>query len=248
MGRTRSNHIHVMSVSLKEAFMGVNKTLRVNVLSPCHKCVKTCSGCGGTGNITRTNSSGMFTQIMQMTCVSCGGKGTASTETDVCESCGNTRQQGVEHVLVIEIPRGMHTGHRECFRGMGEQIMSPSETPGDLIVEVNVQDDASFVRSGDDLLFGVTISLWESITGKVFVVPMFGGDLTFNTTDIDTGIMQPSKRYVLTEFGMPMCRGPSGMRGTLILTFTVTYPTSKLSDEERARLTTTIKTVSSVSV
>lgn len=239
--RARGDHMHVLNVSLAEAFTGVSRTLKVNVQKQCSKCIscKPCSGCLGTGVHRQTHAIGHFRQTVSITCAACGGKGMvacASACGVTCPDCNNSRVCNVEHVLTIGVSPGTQSGHHERFNGLGEQAVMPSDLPGDLIVEIKVCDDATFTRHGDDLHMSVSISLWESIIGKVIVVPMFCGDLAFNTSDMDNGIVQPGRRYVLSDFGMPMCIGPKGKRGALILLFTLTYPTQRLAAHDKASL------------
>lgn len=233
INRTRNNHLHVLNVTLAEVFSGITKTLKVNVQRPCGACVssKPCNGCSGTGVHRQTHCIGNFRQVVSIVCAACGGKGAMSCANgnSVCPTCENSRLCRTEHVLTMDVPRGAQSGHNETFGGLGEQGATSSEKPGDLIVELKVTDDPIFTRNGDDLLMTVTVSLWESIIGKVVVVPMFGGELKFNTSEMDTGIVQPGRRYVLSEFGMPLCVGPKGKRGALVISFVITYPPERLS-------------------
>lgn len=235
-GTKRPNHTFTLNLTLADVFSGVQKTLKVNVPLPCLTCVKTCTSCNGTGVMRHTTTNGMMRQVVTMACSSCGGKGRNSDGSFVCPECSNTRVKNNEHILTIDVPKGEHSGRRECFKGLGEQAVATCDVSGDLIVELCVLDDPNFVRKGDDLLMNVSLSLWESLIGKAFVVPMFGGELKLNTHDIDTGIMQPGKGYGLTGFGMPLCRGPMNARGALILNFSVSYPSSRMSEDQHKRL------------
>lgn len=232
--KRRGDHLHTLNMSLREAFTGVTRTLRIDVKARCPMCVVTCCGaCGGSGQRQQTHALGMMRHTITSTCAPCNGGGITRSR---CQMCDSTGQRSTERILTVELPEGVSTGHRECFKGLGEQALTEGETPGDLFVEVCVATDPVFTRSGDDLQMKIRISLWDSIVGKAIVVSMFGGEVKFNTRSIGTGIMQPDKRYTLQGYGMPMGSGPKGIRGGLVVTFDVTYPPVKISDAQHAGL------------
>lgn len=104
---------------------------------------------------------------------------------------------------------------------------------GDLIVEIRVWEDPLFHRDGDDLHHKVCISLWDSIVGKVIVIPLFDQEMTLDTRDLGTGIVEPGKRYAKGGGGMP---ATGGGRGALVLIFEVVYPACRLTDKAKEAL------------
>lgn len=244
--RRRGDHVHVLKVSLREAFSGARKTLRIKVQMRCPACGTTkCGTCGGTGSRQQIHAMGMMRHVVTSTCPSCGGAGATRQR---CDTCSNTGQRSVEHVLSVDVPVGVQTGHRECVKGLGEQSMDvDGDSPGDLYVEVSVAEDPVFTRHGDDLQMVVGISLWDSIVGKTFTVQTLGDKteqpLTIDTRSMGTGVMQAGRRYLLAGHGMPLSSGPKGSRGGLAVTFVISYPSSRLSVEQHAGLSAAISSL-----
>lgn len=228
--QTRNNHLHSVNVTLHEAFHGQHKTMRVNVQKPCLKCVTRCGDCKGAGTVNQVHSNGMFHQVVTVQCEACKGSGNRVRHGTQCADCGGGGKLSTDHVIDLNIPAGVHSGHRETFKGLGEQAQGPEETPGNLIVEICVTPDASFTREGDDLTRKIDITLWDSIMGRDIEVCMFDADITINTKDLGQGIVREGERYVVRNKGMPT--GKNGERGSLIITFNLKYPEKRLSSEE----------------
>lgn len=236
--RVRNNHLHSVSVSLHDAFHGQHKTMRVNVEKTCMKCVIKCGSCKGAGMVNEVHSNGMFHQVVTKKCEACKGNGSrVSTKPGLqCNDCKNSGKLVTDHVIHLNIPAGVHSRHRETFKGLGEQAQSPEETPGNLIVEICVTLDAVFKRDGDNLLRNIDIALWDSIMGKKFHICMFDADITLHTSELGHGIVRENEKYVLKGKGMPVCGDKDKVRGDLIITFNLTYPQSRLTPEEHARV------------
>ena len=223
--RQKNHHIHVMNISLKEAYHGFQKNIRINIQKPCLSCVEQCFSCQGKGNVTQMHRAGFFTQIVQAACPDCKGAGVKQKGKASCTKCNGVGHSADDHNLILNIAPGVEHGHHERFKGLGEQKLNNDDVPGDLIFEIRVSDDENFVRQGNDLHHEVTISLWESIVGKDITVPLFDGPLKIKTKDFGSGIIQPGKKYAVPGKGMP--------NGNLIISFKIDYPTKKLSTDER---------------
>lgn len=216
----RKDHLHTISISMADAYQGVQKVLRVGLKKTCHGCRTQCYGCQGRGQITDMRRMGFMTQMLTRQCDACAGAGSVSNG---CGSCNNKGFNMEEKKVDVKIPAGVQTGHRFMLHGLGEQAVSDRDVPGDLVIEVFVQPDPNFQRQGQDLMYTVKLTLAESIIGKSIVIPHFAGDIHINLEEY--GIIQPQKTYVLPHKGMP--------GGNLILVFQIEYDKKQLNDDER---------------
>lgn len=229
----RVDHSHTVAVTLREAFHGVTRILRVSLPATCLACTEDCGECNGAGLVVRVHTNGPFQHAVRVRCEACVGAGIRTCPRS-CEQCGGVGMLEKTRDLTFVIPPGSKTGRSKRFTGCGEQRKRAGETSGDLVVEIRVDEDPGFRRDGDDLHHTIDISLWESITGKIVTVPMFDGEVTIDTRELGTGVVEPGKRYAQGGGGMPI--EGQGSRGALLLSFVVAYPDSRLDDETRQRL------------
>jgi len=135
------------------------------------------------------------------------------------------RTNGRANNVSVKIPRGIEEGKRLRLKGKGGEA-PPGGVRGDLYLKVHVEDDPSFTRQGDDLVYhklipfsdaclGTTIEI-SSIDGKTFKVNVPPG------TDCES-------RLRIKGQGLP--QGPIGDRGDLFVTIGVHVPAS-LSQEQ----------------
>ncbi len=146
-----------VEIPLKMAIEGGKTTVTVRRPTVCKACggtgakdpskVKTCPTCGGTGYVRKTQTMGFMTFSTTVPCPTCHGKGKIIEEPcPVCHGRGTT--DTIEDIE-IHIPPGVRTGDVITIRGKGEEI--PGGTPGDLLVEISV-DNGPFEIHGDDII------------------------------------------------------------------------------------------------
>jgi molecular chaperone DnaJ len=223
----------VVRVSLREAYTGVKKTIRIKKPVSCSSCSgsgagkgsKTiaCSECGGTGQVTRTAQS-FFGVIQQsMVCERCRGAGRVPEKP--CDSCSaEGRVQGSEEVSV-EIPAGINSGQTLRLRGKGEAGRQGAQS-GDLYVHIEIEPDPNLVRDGDDLRTSATISAPDAALGTQVKI---GGVVDDVTLKIPAGT-QPSQVVRVKGKGMPVLN--SSRHGDLYVKVNVEVP-KKLGRKER---------------
>lgn len=233
----KRNHHHELSVSLEDAYRGIHKSVKVSLTKICKRCKDQCYACQGRGTVTDMRRMGFFTQVMERVCDSCSGSGfVASKGKSGCKDCNGSGMLKEEHKIEIDFPAGVATGNQVVFKGLGEQAVGDNETSGDLVFEVRVHPHAVFQRDGNNLMITVALTFAESVVGKEVRIPHFAGEFSVNTAT-EFGIIQPDKRYVIRGKGM-------SNTGDLFMTFTVTYPSRKLNDKERADIRKLFKEVS----
>jgi DnaJ-class molecular chaperone len=193
-----------------------------------------CATCNGTRVIKQTIQQGPFIQQIQMMCNACSGVGFTINKNESCIFCSGNLQKEEIHIITIDIPKACPENKTFTFPGLGEQIQLPSETPGNLIILLNILPDLNFIRENNHLIYNMKITLVESIIGKRVVIPHFERDI-----DIDInmfGILNPNKRYHIKNRGL-------NTDGDLIFVFKIEYPTKVLSLQELNELQVCFKKI-----
>jgi curved DNA-binding protein len=122
--------------------------------------------------------------------------------------------------LEVKIPAGVKTGSRIRVAGQGSPGRSGG-TPGDLYLVINVIDDPTFEREGDNLKIDVTVDLYTAILGGEVTVPTMTGDVKLKIPP-ET---QPGRVFRLRGQGMPLLRDPQN-HGDLLVKVQVSLPTN----------------------
>jgi DnaJ-class molecular chaperone len=133
--------------------------------------------------------------------------------------------------LEVTIERGMKAGDKLTFPRMAEQ--TPGKIPGDITLEIKVQDHAQFRRNGDDLFTVVHVPLKDALCGFRHSFAHLDG----HSVDIETAppqIIRPFERRRIEGEGMPLHNTPSQF-GALEIEFNVLFPDA-LSQAQRDRL------------
>jgi len=163
-----------ITITFDEAAKGVTKEASITNLCDCEKCngsgakspeaVKTCSACGGSGQMHQTR--GFFS--MTTTCSQCHGAGQMIT--DVCPECHGNGRIKQKKKIKIPIPAGIDDGMRLKMAGHGDAGFSGGP-PGDLYVYVRVKSHEVFSRDGDDVILELPISITEATLGTKKEIP-----------------------------------------------------------------------------
>ena len=221
------------SLTLREAMEGVKKEVHVRGAAPCDKCggsgakegsrPQACGTCGGSGQATTQRGFIMFSS----TCPSCGGQGRVIS--DPCEECGGERYVEKRRKVLVTFPAGIDTGQRLRVPGQG-MPGQPGAEPGDLYVDVELEEHPRFERDGYD------IGTREQVT---FAEAALGGSRTVelpNETDVKVDFAagtQPGTVISVKKKGLPQLdrRG----RGDLHVLIEVEVP-KKLSRKAKKLL------------
>jgi molecular chaperone DnaJ len=222
-----------MQISLKEAFKGMEKTIKYVKNVVCSKCdgsgaapgskLITCKTCNGTGILSMRH--GFFS--MQQTCPDCGGSGTKiETPCPNCNGSGRVREQ---FTTKVKLPPGVRDGTTLRMRGAGEAGIKGGRS-GDLYVAVYIEEDNRFKRNGVDLHCEQKIP---------FVTAVFGGDVKIETIDGFANLKIPAGTQCntvlrLKEQGMPFMNSTTA-RGDQCVKILIDVPT-KLQKEQKEKL------------
>lgn len=223
----RSDNIHQIHISLAEAYNGLKKTVKITLNKTCCRCKVVCHDCQGRGTITELHRAGIFTQMINRQCGKCNGAGKVTQIKQDCSECKGKANYSEEKKEEIDIPKCVSSGHQICLIGLGEQIQCMGETPGNLILQIIIDEDKNFTRQGNDLVYKHIITFAQSVIGKTVTVPHFGGEIAVNTEKY--GVIEPGKNYIVNGKGM-------NANSNLILVFTVKYPEKSWNADEKKTL------------
>ncbi|MFC3147324.1 molecular chaperone DnaJ [Piscinibacterium candidicorallinum] len=223
---------YAMEITLEEAVMGVEKTIKVPSWDECDAChgsgakpgtkPTTCPTCGGNGTVRIQQ--GFFS--IQQTCPRCHGSGKIIPEPCVkCDGLGKLKRQ---KTLEVKIPAGIDDGMRIRSSGNGEPGINGGP-PGDLYVEIHVKEHSVFQRDGDDLHCNVPVSFAQAALGSDIEVPTIGGKAAIS---IPEGT-QSGKTFRLRGKGVKGVR--SGYPGDLYCHIQVETPV-KLTEHQKKLL------------
>jgi molecular chaperone DnaJ len=210
-----------LELTLEKAVNGTSVQIRVPTTATCETCdgsgarpgtkPSTCPTCSGSGQVRMQQ--GFFS--IQQTCPRCHGTGTIIPEPcTTCQGQGRVRQR---KTLSVKVPAGVDTGDRIRLGGEGE----PGEQggpPGDLYVQIQVQEHAIFSRDGSDLYCEVPIPFTTAALGGELDVPTLDGRVNLK---IPAGT-QTAKIFRLRSKGVRPVRG--GAAGDLLCRVVVETP------------------------
>ena len=167
-----------LSISLAEAFSGLQKTINVPSAVSCGSCNRsgaaggssptTCPTCSGLGKVRATQ--GFFT--VERGCPTCSGVGQIIK--NPCSSCGGQGTQKKDRALNVNVPPGVETGTRIRLAGEGE-TGPRGGVSGDLYIFIEVSKHKIFERDGLNLFCRVPVSMAKASLGGEVEVPTIDG-------------------------------------------------------------------------
>jgi molecular chaperone DnaJ len=209
--RIRGNDLQVrLSLTLEEIAAGVKKKLKVKRYAPCTECGgsgarkgtqrKTCPTCKGTGQVRQVSSTflGQFVNIQ--TCPQCHGEGKITS--DPCTNCKGDGRVRQETFIDVDIPAGVSQGQYLTMRGEGNA--GPHGGPsGDLVVIIEEQPHDYFTRDGDNIIYGLTLTVPQIVLGDEVEVPTLTGRAKLK---IEPGT-EPGRVLRMRGKGLPALQG-----------------------------------------
>ncbi len=225
----------VMSISLKESYLGCQKEIRIYHFQPCDLCKGSgckegskpsiCSTCAGSGTILHRQ--GFFT--LSQPCSTCHGQGFRIT--NPCSECrGQSRIQKHEK-LMVSIPAGIYHGAELRIMGKGDAGVFGGSS-GDLYLTVEVQPDKAFSRKNNDLVTILNLTYPQLVLGCQIEIENIDGSK--ESIKIPRGC-HVGKEIIIEDKGFAKLRG-SG-RGNLVIISNCDIPT-KLDEATKTALLT----------
>jgi molecular chaperone DnaJ len=229
-GQTRSRRGGDLRVQqrlkFREAAFGVKREVVVHAPSRCDDCGGTgakpgtkpepCTHCRGSGQVTNARGFVMFTT----TCSRCRGQGAVIKH--ACKACEGQGVVERPRKVTVTFPAGIDAGQR--LRVTGQGMPGPAGAPpGDLYVDVDVEEDARFERDGADVVTRAHVSFTDAALGAVLRVPSLEDEEATLPLDIPAGT-QPGAVFTIKGQGIPRLDGRG--RGSLIVSVQVDVPTA----------------------
>lgn len=219
-----------MSISFKEAVFGCEKDIDFKYKDSCKTCngtgakggkTKTCSQCGGQGQVYMKQGFMTFSQ----TCPVCHGEGT-----EIAEKCSDCSGQGftqTEDTVTIKVPAGIDNDNRLRVSAHGNK--GKSGRRGDLYVTFQVEADDTFVRHGNDIYLEVPVFFTQAVLGETLIIPSLTGELELK---LSKGT-KDKEQFTFRNEGVADVHEHG--KGDLIAQIKLTYPSS-LNDEQKELL------------
>lgn len=212
----------VVNLSFMESARGVTKTVRISAMDTCGSCsgtgktkqtsIRQCPECGGRGRVQR--GGGLFQSVI-MTCSRCSGSGEILH--NPCSTCGGEGIVKATKETQVSFPAG-------CDNGMVLRVPGAGSTgvrrgpPGDLFIQVRVEDHDYFHRRGKHVHVVAPISIAQAALGGPVEVNTIDGK---ETISVQAGT-QPDDTHVLHGRGVKAVK--SARRGDQVVHFKVVIP------------------------
>lgn len=209
-----SDHEITVHVSQKEAHTGVTRVVEVRLTKQCFDCQTQCLICNGQGRVMPATAG--LVSIMQH-CFGCNGLGVVFTPLATCTRCHGKLKYQEPQKIIVNVVRGVENGASVVYKGFGEQKVSPLDTPGDLMIRVQVAPDSLFKRQNLDYVYKVSLDFMDAVFGTTITVPHYDGDLSLDLSTIC--VIGHNDCLMLRDKGVPDQNGVP--RGNLMLVFEV---------------------------
>ena len=222
-----------LSISLEEAFTGVEKDIKFSSTATCETChghgtkdgkeAPICSHCNGSGKMRLQQ--GFF--VVEQACPYC--KGSGHLVKDVCPDCKGKGFINQTKTIKIKIPAGIENETSMRIEGSGEAGIRGGSN-GDLYVFITIKDHKLYERDGANLYTRIPISMCcAALGGKIDIPSIDGSKIELN---INAG-SQSDQVVKVKGQGMPIIR--SDRRGDLFVKLRVETPVN-LSDRQKELL------------
>lgn len=214
-----------------EAVNGCHKEISFNTMRRCGACTGSghqdsgsrskCQHCGGRGK--KVMSTGFF--HMQQDCTHCGGTGELGRSS--CTQCSGKGIVKDRSVQTLPVPKGVDNKERLKVSGKGETGVR-NGPPGNLYVEITVDEHPVFHREGCDIHVITPISLSTAVLGGTARVPTLTGEVE---TKVPVGTQQ-GDRLVLRGRGVH--RPNQNRTGDFYIHFAVHLPKQLTEVQKKA--------------
>ena len=224
-----------LPLTLQDVAHGAKRKLRVSLLDTCQPCGGTgsesgsaptvCATCGGTGEERHVQRSvfGQFVSVQP--CRVCGGEGQVIAK--VCPACHGEGRVRAEREVEVEVPPGVTSENFLTLRGQGS--VGPRGGPrGDLVVLLEIQEDARFAREGSDLIHDLLVTFAQAALGAEVEVPTVDASARIS---VPAGV-QSGEMMRLRGLGLPHLEGQG--KGDLLVRVLVWTPEDLTPAQEEA--------------
>ena len=225
-GRTVSRKL---KLTLEEAALGCTKVLRgkasTTACAPCAGAgwqpgTTACPACAGTGSLRQRGWYGLF-GASATACAGCAGSGLAPMPCTACDGAGQRSTPGYR--VTVRLPPGVRDGDQ---LQVDARRMRPDQSPGDLLIRVQLQPHPLFALADDDLgsvRCSMPVNGFAWLANRPVVVPTLSGPYTLV-------LDRAQRHYRLPGQGFPATR--RGPRGDLLVQIDPCFPERLSADQE----------------
>ena len=194
-----------LNLKFEESYTGVKKEVEITRNENCTTCggdgaapgthPETCPSCKGSGVVQQMYRSMFGNTIRQSACPDC--EGTGQIIRTPCRDCNGSGKVRKRRTVTVQIPAGVENNMRLRMSGEG----NPGERggpPGDLYVQLQVQDHELFKRAGNDLTLDLSVSIVQATLGADVEVPTLDESVTMRIpegTETGTILRQRGKGF-----------------------------------------------------
>lgn len=214
-----------VKLTLEDIANGVEKKVKVKrKVKAAGVTYKTCTTCGGRGQVNRIANTVFGQMQTSMPCNICGGSGQI-----LDRKPAHADSQGMvfeDETVSIKIPAGVVDGMQLKVTGKGNDAPGANSVPGDLIVVIEEIEHEFLKREGENLHYDLYISIAEAALGTSKEIETVTGKVRIR---IEEGT-QSGKILRLRSKGIPNINGYGN--GDLLIHVNVWTP-KKLNKEQR---------------
>ena len=207
------------NITIKTVLTGGKNEIEADLPQVCGDCdgsgakngeTKKCSDCNGQGQVRVRQQMGPFIQDSISDCGSCNGSGSIALAR--CKACAGDGILIENQTLRFDVPKGATNGMRLRMRGKGQPAPNGKGIPGDLFIEINVEEHSWFERNGMDLIMSLPLSYADLALGTEIKIP--------HIDDADLSIKVPAgtnsgDTITILGRGLPSSRGAG--RGDVVV-------------------------------
>lgn len=240
-GKPKSKSLlYPLKVTLEDVYCGNSKYIEIKRYRICGTCSGSgskdpkaetkCSGCKGQGRktIMQRIPMGMIQQVVD--CDECRGTGTKIAEKDKCKTCKGEKAVQQTKALEVHVDKGAPDGKRYTFTGESDEV--PDVTPGDVLVEIQVEKHPKFQRKGADLIYKCEISLLQALTGFEVVLEHLD-KRKIRLFSKPGEVIRPGVFKTCRELGLPFFEQPYKY-GNLYVDFEFAFPKTVSESQKEA--------------
>lgn len=171
--RTGSNLRIKLKLTLEEIANGVEKKIKVNRLVQADGVTfKTCSGCGGSGQVRRAVNTMLGQMVSTSSCPNCSGSGQILDHRP--PGVDRSGLVSKEHVISVKIPAGVAEGMQLSMSGKGNEAPGGG-VPGDLLILIEEKEDDVLHRDGNNVVYELCLNFADAALGTSVEVPTIEG-------------------------------------------------------------------------
>jgi len=221
----------LIKIDIKDVNTGYEKTIKYSKKVKCDACngfggdQETCKRCSGLGKIKVNKNMGFAVISTTTNCNVCNGHG--HTISNACPTCHGHGVISKETELKINLPKGVESTDRFQANGKGNMPERPGNSgiPGNLIIDVTVENNTLLERNGSNLIYNLEVPFTTLMLGGEAKIPTLEGEVNIKIPQYT----KPSEVKRLRGKGLATQRG---VRGDLMVVIHLHIP-KKLSKEEK---------------